>query len=53
MVVTQAGGTVTDIRGKRLDFSKGRTLKENSGVVATNGRLHNAVIEAIAEAIPA
>lgn len=52
MVVTQAGGTVTDIRGKSLDFSKGRTLNQNSGVVATNGKLHTAVINAIGEVIP-
>jgi hypothetical protein len=31
---------VTDIRGRPLDFSRGRGLAVNSGVVATNGLLH-------------
>ena len=30
-VVEEAGGTVTDVNGKPLDFSVGRTLKENTG----------------------
>ncbi len=47
MVVTEAGGRVTDVAGKPLDFSIGRTLRENKGVVATNGQLHDAVIEAV------
>ncbi len=49
MIVQEAGGEVTDIHGKPLDFSLGKTLRENSGVVATNGRLHDAVIRAIAD----
>lgn len=49
MVVTEAGGRVTDIRGKDLDFSLGRKLENNRGVVATNGHLHDAVIDAIAQ----
>lgn len=51
MVVTQAGGTVTDVSGKPLDFSKGRTLSENRGVVATNGLLHRQVIEAVGQVL--
>lgn len=47
ILVKEAGGQVSDIYGKPLDFSKGRTLCENKGVVATNGLLHPAVIEAI------
>jgi 3'(2'), 5'-bisphosphate nucleotidase len=31
VVVEEAGGAVTDINGKPLDFSVGRTLKENTG----------------------
>ena len=37
LVVEEAGGRVTDIHGKKLDFSLGHTLAENKGVVATNG----------------
>ena len=46
-VVTEAGGRVTDARGRPLDFSIGRTLRDNKGVVATNGFLHDRVIEAV------
>jgi 3'(2'), 5'-bisphosphate nucleotidase len=47
VVITEAGGTVTDVRGRPLDFSLGRTLRENKGVVATNGRIHAPVIAAV------
>ncbi len=36
---TEAGGRVTDLDGKPLDFSHGRTLAKNRGILATNGRL--------------
>jgi len=48
LVVTEAGGRVTDIEGNRLDFTQGRTLARNRGVVASNGRVHDSVLEAIA-----
>ncbi|MCB9540854.1 MAG: 3'(2'),5'-bisphosphate nucleotidase [bacterium] len=48
IVVEEAGGRVSDITGKPLDFSLGRELGANRGVVATNRRLHDAVISAIA-----
>jgi 3'(2'), 5'-bisphosphate nucleotidase len=47
MVITEAGGRVTDVRGEPLDFTLGRTLKNNKGVVATNGRIHDAVIATV------
>lgn len=46
MVVTEAGGRVTDVRGKPLNFTVGRELKENLGVIVTNGHLHAVVLEA-------
>lgn len=46
-VVEQAGGVVTDVRGAPLDFSHGRILEANSGVVASDGRFHEQVIEAV------
>jgi 3'(2'), 5'-bisphosphate nucleotidase len=49
IVVQEAGGQVTDIHGKWLDFSSGRKLSKNFGVIATNGALHDAVIRAIQE----
>ncbi|MEO0716668.1 MAG: 3'(2'),5'-bisphosphate nucleotidase [Planctomycetota bacterium] len=47
LVVEEAGGRVTDLDGKPLDFSRGRTLAENRGVVATNGHLHDAALAAL------
>jgi HAL2 family 3'(2'),5'-bisphosphate nucleotidase len=47
IIVEEAGGTVSDVDGKRLDFSVGRTLKRNRGVIATSGKIHRAVVEAV------
>jgi len=47
IVVEEAGGRVTDLDGKPLDFSHGRTLAANRGIVATNGKLHDAVLEGL------
>ena len=47
LVIEEAGGKVTDIFGKDLDFSHGDGLKMNKGVVASNGKLHDVVIAAL------
>lgn len=44
IVVEEAGGRVTDLDGRPLDFSHGRTLATNRGVLATNGHLHDALL---------
>ncbi|MDX1740530.1 MAG: 3'(2'),5'-bisphosphate nucleotidase [Rhodothermales bacterium] len=49
LVVEEAGGTVTDIHGLPLDFGYGGRLEANSGVVATNGHLHDEVLVALRE----
>jgi 3'(2'), 5'-bisphosphate nucleotidase len=49
IIVREAGGTVTDIQGKRLNFSIGRTLVENKGVVAAPSAVHGQVLEAVME----
>ncbi len=46
-VVVEAGGRVSDLHGVPLNFSRGSTLSENTGVVATNSHVHDAVIEAV------
>jgi len=46
-IVTAAGGRVTDLDGAPLDFSTGRSLDHNRGVVATNGLVHDLVLEAL------
>ena len=47
-VIEAAGGRVSDLDGKPLDFTRGRTLSGNRGVVATSNAagLHDRVLEA-------
>ncbi len=47
LIVREAGGQVTDAEGRRLDFSKGRTLADNKGVVAAPREVHPQVLEAV------
>jgi 3'(2'), 5'-bisphosphate nucleotidase len=47
-LVTEAGGRVTDLDGRPLDFSRGAKLEDNRGVLATNGRVHDLVLESLA-----
>ncbi|PPJ60022.1 hypothetical protein CBER1_02686 [Cercospora berteroae] len=47
LIVREAGGQVTDVDGNRLDFSHGRTLLQNKGVVAAPKDVHKNVIEAV------
>lgn len=47
-LVEEAGGRVTDLAGRPFDFSTGRRLTRNEGVLATNGHLHDAVLAAVA-----
>ncbi|RJE18015.1 nucleotidase [Aspergillus sclerotialis] len=47
IIVREAGGQVTDIYGARLDFSKGRTLAANKGVVAAPKAIQDQVIGAV------
>ena len=51
IIVKEAGGEVTDISGRPLDFSLGRGLDRNKGVVATNGKLHSRVIGAVRQVL--
>jgi len=47
LIVQEACGQVTDIYGKPLDFSIGRTLASNKGVVAASKPIHDQVIAAV------
>lgn len=51
IIVEEAGGKVTDTQGQDLDFSQGRTLSKNTGVVGSNGELHDLVISAVIEVL--
>ena len=46
VIVTEAGGYVTDMLGRALDFSSGRTLQNNIGVCCSSSHwLHDSIIE--------
>lgn len=47
LVVQCAGGVVTDVEGRPLDFTRGPTLDANRGIVATGGHIHAEVVEAV------
>lgn len=53
LIVREAGGQVTDVKGNRLNFSVGRTLKENKGVVAAPAPLHEQVLDVVKEVLAA
>ena len=46
-VLLAAGGCVTDIHGKMLDFSHGSKLEANTGIVASTVAMKEAVVKAI------
>ena len=43
----EAGGMVTDSRGRPLDFGLGRTLGENFGVIAAGKDTHGQILQAV------
>lgn len=51
IIIEEAGGMVSDGRGRRLNFTLGRQLDNDDGIVATNGLVHQHVIDAVQKAI--
>ena len=49
LVATEAGAVVTDITGRPLDFSKGRGLEDNRGIVCATPAVHERIIGRISE----
>lgn len=47
IAVEEAGGMVTDVDGRTLDFSQGRRMIANRGILATNGDLHSQLLDCI------
>lgn len=52
IIVEEAGGRVTDCMGNELNFSSGTSTLNARGIVATNGIIHDAVLEAIRKCLP-
>lgn len=47
IVVEEAGGRVTDMHGKPLDFYTAAKMMDNRGVVVSNGSIHDDVMSAL------
>ncbi len=47
LITEEAGGRVTDMHGRPLDFSKAARLEDNRGVVVSNGIIHDKVLTAL------
>ena len=48
LILEEAGGRITDLDGKPLNFTQGRLLIKNRGVLASNGHLHEALLGTLA-----
>jgi 3'(2'), 5'-bisphosphate nucleotidase len=46
LVLEEAGGRVSDLDGRQLDFSQGRLLGNHRGIVCSNGAIHEQVLAA-------
>ncbi len=47
VIVEESGGKISDLLGNPLDFSEGKTLARNRGVLATNGLLHDLFLSSL------
>lgn len=47
----EAGGVVTDAGGYPLDFSKGKHLNLQAGIIVTNQKLMPALLKAVKESL--
>jgi 3'(2'), 5'-bisphosphate nucleotidase len=47
LIVEEAGGRVSDVDGRPLDFTTGRRMTANRGIVATAASVHDEVLAAV------
>jgi 3'(2'), 5'-bisphosphate nucleotidase len=47
LIVTEAGGRVSDVQGRPLDFTTGSRMTANSGVIAAAASIHDEVVAAV------
>jgi 3'(2'), 5'-bisphosphate nucleotidase len=52
IIAEEAGGKVTDVLGRPLDFSCGIKMENNHGVVVSNGLLHEVVLKSLTPLLP-
>lgn len=48
LIATEAGAVVSDISGSPLEFTHGRRLEANRGIICATAELHGRVIDAVA-----
>ena len=53
LIVSEAGGRVSDIEGKPLDLTTGQRMLENRGIVATAAAIHQDVLAAVRSVLEA
>ena len=52
IIITEAGGMLTDLLGAPLDFSRGRTLSSNKGIIASSGgAFHKELVQAYSQTV--
>ncbi|KAG2301060.1 hypothetical protein Bca52824_029711 [Brassica carinata] len=51
IITTEAGGVVCDAEGTPLDFSKGKRLDHNRGIIVTTKKLKPLILKAVRESI--
>lgn len=51
ILIEEAGGKVTDALGRVIDFSQGKKLLANRGLVVTSGVLHDRLIDILSDRI--
>lgn len=50
-ILQEAGGTITDLAGNALAFARGSDVRVKNGIVASNGRCHQQVLDKLAPLI--
>jgi 3'(2'), 5'-bisphosphate nucleotidase len=53
LIVTEAGGRVSDVHGRPLDLTTGQRMTNNQGIVATAAPIHDAVVAAVRSVLEA
>ncbi|HET9886309.1 MAG TPA: 3'(2'),5'-bisphosphate nucleotidase [bacterium] len=49
LIVEEAGGRVTDVRGYALDFASAPRMERNRGVVVSNAKIHSRVLKELSK----
>lgn len=47
LVVREAGGRITDLQGGEIDFTQGKTVARNPGLLYSNGHFHDLALETL------